>query len=258
MKKTYFASDFHLGCDARLPSREREQQVVRWLEQVAPDAERIFLVGDIFEAWFEYGTVVPKGFTRLLGCLARLRDGGLLIEAFSGNHDLWMFGYFEQELGVPVHHQPIQTEIGGKKFFIGHGDGLGPGDFGYKRLKKVLRNPLSQWAYRWIHPDWGTPLMHFFSSQSRAATPAEERNWLGDNNEWLLRYAERKIAQGLDTEYFVFGHRHLPIDWRLSNGRSRYVNLGEWMWACSYATFDGTDLTVSFFENPDGQVVRNW
>ena len=255
--KIYFASDFHLGADARLTSANRERQVVRWLDKVSQDAASIYLVGDLFEFWFEYKTVIPKGFSRIMGKLAELRDGGLHIEAFTGNHDLWMFGYFEQEFGIPVHHQPIQVDLQGKSFFIGHGDGLGPNDLGYKRMKKVFTHPLSQWLYRWLHPDVGTRLAHFSSQTSRAATPPAERNWLGDNQEWLLQYCQRKIDLGITPDYFVFGHRHLPIDWRLKNNESRYVNLGDWMWHNSYAVFDGNQMEVCFFEH-EGKAVSNW
>ena len=257
-KKTYFVSDFHLGVNARLSSSERERQVCRWLDQVSHDAEAIYLVGDLFEFWFEYKTVVPKGFTRFLGKLAALRDAGIPIYAFTGNHDLWMFGYFEQELDIPVYRKPIQREIHGKQFVIGHGDGLGPGDLGYKRMKKLFTHPLSQWLYSWLHPDWGTRLAHFFSGKSRAATPPEERSWLGEDKEWLLQYCQRKVAQGLEPDYFIFGHRHLPIDWRLSNNKSRYINLGEWMHHCSYAVFDGTELQMFFFENEQGKICTNY
>ncbi|MBK8557165.1 MAG: UDP-2,3-diacylglucosamine diphosphatase [Lewinellaceae bacterium] len=256
-RKTFFASDFHLGVDARCRSRDREKQLVRWLQQCAPEAEAIYLVGDLFEFWFEYRHVVPKGFTRVLGTLAELRDGGLPIYAFTGNHDLWMFGYFEAELGIPVYRTPIEREIGGKKFFIGHGDGLGPNDMGYKRMKKVFTHPFSQWLYRWLHPDLGIPLANYSSNKSRMATPLEERGWLGDDKEWLLQYAERKLARGTEADYFIFGHRHLPIDWLLSNQSSRYINLGEWMYANSYAVFDGTDVTINFFEH-SGSVIRNY
>lgn len=257
MKKTYFASDFHLGVDGRLPARERERQIVRWLDAIAPEAEALYLVGDLFEFWFEYGSVVPKGFTRFLGKLAELRDAGLPIHVFTGNHDLWMFGYFEQELGIPVYHRPIQTTLHGKTFFIGHGDGLGPGDGGYKRMKKVFVHPLSQWLFRWFHPDLGTRLAGFSSQKSREAMPPEERYWLGEENEWLVQYANRKIEQGLEPDYFIFGHRHLPVDWRLQNQRSRYLNLGEWMFACSYAEFDGHDLRLRFFER-ESTPICNW
>jgi UDP-2,3-diacylglucosamine hydrolase len=256
VKKTFFASDFHLGLDARLPSTERERQLVRWLEQIAPEAGAVYLVGDLFEFWFEYRSVIPKGYSRLFGQLAALRDGGLPIHLFTGNHDLWMFGYFEQEFGIPVYRKPIQIKIGEKTFFIGHGDGLGPNDRGYKIMKKVFTHPLAQWLYRWLHPDLGTRLARFSSQQSRAATPAAERFWLGEEKEWLVQYTRRKVEQGVEPDFFVFGHRHLPIDWMLQNGRSRYINLGEWMWANSYAVFDGRDMEIRFFEN-EGTVVSN-
>lgn len=256
-KKTFFASDFHLGVDARLSSREREQQICRWLDAVAPEAEAIYLVGDLFDFWFEYKTVVPKGFNRFLGKLAELRDAGIPVTAFTGNHDLWMFGYFEQEFGIPVHRRPITREIHGKTFLIGHGDGLGPGDLGYKRMKKVFVHPFSQWLFGWLHPDFGARLALFFSQKSRSATPPEERAWLGEDREWLLQYCRRKIEQGIEPDYFIFGHRHLPIDWLLDNGRSRYINLGEWMFHSSYAVFDGETLSVQFFENEKGVVVKH-
>jgi UDP-2,3-diacylglucosamine hydrolase len=254
--KTFFASDFHLGADARLPAAERERQLVRWLDTIAPEAEAIYLVGDLFEFWFEYKSVIPMGYSRLFGKLAELRDADIPVFVFTGNHDLWMFGYFEKEFGIPVYRKPIWREIGGKTFFIGHGDGLGPGDFGYKRMKKVFTNQLSQWLFRWFHPDLGIGLARYFSNVSRSATPPEERFWLGEEKEWLLQYTNRKISQGVEPDYFIFGHRHLPIDWQLPNGKSRYINLGEWMYANSYAVFDGNDVEIRFFEN-DARVVTN-
>ena len=161
-KKTFFVSDFHLGANARLTSAERERQICRWLDMVAPEAEAIYLVGDLFEFWFEYKTVIPKGFSRFFGKLAEIRDAGIPVYAFIGNHDLWMFGYFEQEFGIPVYRKPIEREIHGKQFIIGHGDGLGPGDIGYKRMKKVFVHPFSQWLFGWLHPDIGTRLAFFF------------------------------------------------------------------------------------------------
>jgi UDP-2,3-diacylglucosamine hydrolase len=254
-KKTFFVSDLHLGIDARLTSRARERQFVRWLDQVAPEAEAIYIVGDLFEFWFEYRSVTPRGFSRVLGKLAELRDGGLPVYFFTGNHDLWMFGYFEQELDIPVYHKPVRREIGGKQFLIGHGDGLGPGDLGYKLMKKVFTNRAAQWCFgQLIHPDFATRLAGSASKASRRATLPEERNWMGEEREWLLQYCRRKVEQGVEPDYFVFGHRHLPIDWLLQNGRSRYINLGEWMWASSYAVFDGAQMEHRFFENT-GRVV---
>jgi UDP-2,3-diacylglucosamine hydrolase len=250
--KTYFASDFHLGIDGRLSSRQREQQMVRWLDDIRHDAEAIYLVGDIFDFWFEYRTVIPKGYVRLFGKLAELSDAGIPIHFFTGNHDLWMFDYFPKELGVTVHTKPIQQIIHGKHFFIGHGDGLGPGDKGYKLLKKVFTNRLCQWLFARVHPNLGIGLADFFSGRSRAANPGES-TFLGEDQEWLLQYALRKSEQLPAVDYFIFGHRHLPINYDLANRRSRYINLGEWINYNSYAVFDGEKLSLHFFENPEGK-----
>ena len=252
MKKTYFASDFHLGVDARVPSRERERQIVRWLESIRHDAAAIYLVGDLFDFWFEYRTVVPKGYVRLLGKLAELRDAGIPIYFFTGNHDMWMFRYLEDEMDIPIYRQPIVREINGKTFFIGHGDGLGPGDHGYKFLKKVFSNSLCQWLFERLHPNFGIGLANYWSSRSRTANEAPE-TFLGADNEWLIAYANRKLDT-VAADFFIFGHRHLPIDYTLKNGHSRYINLGEWLWHNSYAVFDGETMELCFFEQEDGVV----
>ncbi len=251
-KRTYFASDFHLGVDARLTSRERERQIVRWLDQIKADAEAIYLVGDVFDFWFEYRTVVPKGYTRLLGKLAELRDSGIPIHFFTGNHDMWMFRYFEEELDIPIHRQPIRIDLHGKTFYIGHGDGLGPGDGGYKFLKKVFANPICQWLFARLHPNFGIGLAHFWSQRSRKANPPENR-FFGESREWLLQYANEQLKTSY-ADFFIFGHRHLPIDYTLNNGTSRYINLGEWMHYNSYAVYDGKTLSLRFFENDNGVV----
>ena len=256
MKKTFFASDFHLGIDARLTSRERERQLVRWLEKVAPEAEQIFLVGDIWEFYVEYKSVVPKGSVRLLGKLAELRDGGLDIEFFTGNHDLWMGRYFEEELGILTHRQPILREINGKTCFIGHGDGLGPGDTGYKILKKIFTNPTCQSLFRLLHPDFGGALGQFWSGKSRDKNLQEDLKFLGAEGEWLIQYCERK-SRSVEVDYFIFGHRHLPIDWLLSNGKTRYVNLGDWMRWNTFAVLDGTGVSVEVFENGPVKIYKN-
>lgn len=249
-RKIYFASDFHLGTPTLEASRAREQKILRWLEHIKKDAVALYLVGDVFDFWFEYQTVVPKGAVRLLGKLAEWSDRGVAIHIFVGNHDLWMRDYLPQELGITVHHRPIVTELMGKRFFIGHGDGLGPADYGYKRLRKIFTNPFCQWLFRWLHPDWGMRLAQRSSHASRDAQPAPER-FLGTKREWLLQYATRKLEQLPDTDYFIFGHRHLPLDIELHNKHSRYINLGEWLQACTYAEFDGEQLHLRAFEQPD-------
>jgi len=254
-KKIYFASDFHLGIDAKLTSQEREKKIVRWLDFIKHDAHEIYLVGDVFDFWFEYRNVVPKGYVRLFGKLAELRDQGIPIYFFIGNHDMWMFRYFETEFDIPIIRKPIVKEWNGKKFFIGHGDGLGPGDHGYKFLKKIFANPICQFLFGSIHPTWGMGLANFWSQKSRAFSPADFK-LLGEEKEWLLQFCNKKIDT-LEVDYFIFGHRHLPIDYTLKNGTSRYINIGEWMFACSYAVFDGNDMKIHFFENEEGKVFFN-
>jgi len=241
MAKTYFASDFHLGVDATETSTEREKRIVRWLDEVSQDADAIYLLGDLFDYWFEYGEAVPKGFARLLGKLAELRDRGVPIYAFTGNHDMWMFGYFENELDIPVYKEPIEREIQGTKFLIGHGDGLGPGDHGYKFIKKVFASPVSQWLFARIHPNTGIKLMKYFSGQSRDMTAVPD--FLGEDKEWLIQYCKEKL-ETTDIDYFVFGHRHLPIDHLLPNGKSRYINLGDWLVHYTFGVFDGEEFKL--------------
>ncbi len=253
MGKTYFVSDFHLGVDAKLTSRERERQIVNWLDMIKEDADSLYLVGDVFDYWFEYGKVIPKGYARLFGKLAELRDSGLPIYFFTGNHDMWMFRYFEEEFDIPIYRKPIVRKIQGKTFFIGHGDGLGPGDHGYKFIKKVFSNPVCQWLFERLHPNFGLWLMQFWSGRSREATSPDEGSFLGEDNEWLITFCNEKI-QEVEVDYFIFGHRHLPIDHTLKNGHSRYINLGDWLFHNSYAVFDGENLDIQFFENEEGKV----
>ena len=254
VKKIYFASDFHLGVDQKFTSEEREKQIVRWLEMIRHDAGEIYLVGDVFDFWFEYKTVVPKGYVRLFGKLAELRDDGIPIYFFIGNHDMWMFRYFEEEFGIPIYREPIVRELMGKTFFIAHGDGLGPGDHGYKFLKKIFSNKLCQWLFERLHPNFGIGLANYWSGKSREANE-EEENWLGDEKEWLLTYSNKKVDE-IPADYFIFGHRHLPIDYTLKNKKSRYINLGDWKHHYSYAEFDGKDIQIKFFENENGHIHK--
>ena len=246
-KKIYFASDFHLGIPDRATSIARERRLCNWLDEVSKDAAEIYLVGDLFDTWFEYKNVVPKGYTRFLGKLASLTDAGLHIEAFTGNHDLWMHGYFEEELNIQVHHHPIERIYNGKKFFIAHGDGLGPGDNGYKLLKKVLRSPFSQWLYRRLHPDTGVGMAGWFSRLGPKHTDDNsEEKFQGPDKEWLVQFALDKLKQE-HIDYFIFGHRHITLEYPLPQN-SLYVNLGDWLRFDSYAEFDGKDLRLKYYK----------
>lgn len=245
-KKVYFASDNHLGAPTTKESLPRERKFVAWLDSIKKDAAAIYLMGDLFDFWFEYKKVVPKGFTRTLGKLAELSDAGISITYFVGNHDLWMNGYFEEELNIPVFHNPQQISINNTSFFIGHGDGLGPGDKGFKRMKKVFLNPISKWLFRWLHPDLGVRLGQYMSVSNKMISGDEDAKFLGEENEWLVQYAKRKL-ETKHHDYFVFGHRHLPLEINL-NEKSTYINLGDWINYFTYAVFDGEKLSLEKLE----------
>ena len=245
-KKVYFLSDFHLGAPNEVESRKREDRLVRFLQDARKDAGVIFIVGDIFDFWFEYKTVVPKGFVRILGTLAQMADEGIQLHIFTGNHDLWMQDYLSKELNAKLYFEPQQFTIQNKQFLIGHGDGLGPGDNGYKRLKNIFTNPICQWLFRWLHPDAGIQLANYFSRKSRAKTGNTDELFLGEDKEWLILYTKEK-AKTMAVDYFIFGHRHYAIDLRL-NEKSRYINLGDWIRLNTYAVFDGKDVQLLTWE----------
>ena len=234
-KKIYFASDQHLGAPTPKASLPREKKFVAWLDTIKEDAGTIFLLGDLFDFWFEYKTVVPKGFVRVLGKLAELKDAGIDIYFFVGNHDLWMRDYFQKELNIPVFHKPQEFEINGKIFLIGHGDGLGPSDYGYKRMKKVFTFPFFKWLFRWLHPDIGVRLGHYFSVKNKLISGDEDARFLGEENEWLALYCRRKLTEK-HYDFFIFGHRHLPLEIELNNN-STYINLGDWIQYFTYGEF---------------------
>ena len=243
-KHIYFLSDFHLGAPDYETSLVREKRVVKFLDGIKHDASQIFILGDLFDFWYEYKNVVPKGFVRILGKLAELTDSGIQIHFFVGNHDMWMKGYFEKELNIKVYHHPEEFDLNGKKFFIGHGDGLGPGDHRYKALKKVFRNKFSQWLFGVMHPRIGIGIADYFSSKSRAATGKTDEQFLGENKEWLIIFS-REMLKTKHYDYFIFGHRHLPIDFKLSDA-THYINLGDWIKYNSYVVFDGENAQLKF------------
>ena len=240
--KIYFASDFHLGAPSYEASREREQRIVEWMDSIFPDCKELYLVGDLFDFWFEYKKAIPKGFIRLQGKIAQFSDAGISVHVFTGNHDMWMFDYLPQELGVELHRKPIRKTYNGKEFLIGHGDGLGPGDHGYKFIKKVFASPLAQWLFARLHPNFGISLADFWSGKSRAANQENDEKFLGEENEWLAIYCKEYLKKE-HIDYFIFGHRHLPLDLKVGEN-SRYLNLGEWINYQTYAVFDGEELKL--------------
>jgi len=245
--KLYFASDIHLGAISYATSREREDRLIRWLDMIKEDASEVFLMGDVFDFWFEYKTVVPKGYIRFLGKLAQLADLGIKIYMFKGNHDMWMFDYFPKELGATIISNELEIEHNGKKFYLHHGDGLGPGDIKYKFLKKFFRSPFCQWLFARIHPNLGVGVANYWSSHSRIAGEKSDGLKPGQH-EWLVTFCN-DLLKTKHFDYLIFGHRHKTMDVML-NEKSRYVNLGEWVKTFSYAEFDGQELHLKHFESP--------
>ena len=245
-KRIYFSSDFHLGAPNYEASLKREKQVVAWLESIAHDAHEIYLVGDIFDFWFEYKHAVPRGYTRLLGTLARLSDSGISIKVFTGNHDMWIFDYLPQELGVELFREPINRQWNNKKFYIGHGDGLGPGDHGYKFIKKIFASKFCQWLFARLHPNFGIGLANYWSRKSRKAGAEKDKVFLGEDQEWLVIYC-KEILEKEHYDHFIFGHRHMPLEIQL-NERSKYTNLGDWINHFTYGVFDGDTMRLERFD----------
>jgi UDP-2,3-diacylglucosamine hydrolase len=244
-KHIYIASDQHFGIPNHEKSLVREKKFVLWLDIIKKDAQVIFLLGDLFDFWFEYKKVVPKGFVRVLGKLAELSDAGIAIHFFVGNHDLWMRDYFKKELNIKVYNTPQEFVCNNTSFYIGHGDGLGPGDNGYKRMKKVFKNSFSQWLYRWLHPDLGVRLAQYLSTKNKLISGQEDVKFLGEEQEWLAQYAKKKL-EAKHYDYFVFGHRHLPMTIAL-NDKSTYINTGDWISHFTYAVFNGEKLILKEF-----------
>lgn len=244
-KKIYFVSDFHLGVPTYEKSLEREQRVIRWMNSIRHDVDELYFLGDVFDFWFEYKTVVPRGYVRLLGKIAEFTDAGIPVYYFTGNHDMWTFDYLQKELNVKVFKHPIEKIYNGKRFYIGHGDGLGPGDHGYKFIKKVFASPLCQWLFARLHPNFGIGLANYFSRKSRIATGTSDEKFLGEEKEWLVIHSKELLARQ-HYDYLIFGHRHLPLDIPINN--SRYINLGDWIRYNSYGEFDGEKMELKYFE----------
>jgi UDP-2,3-diacylglucosamine hydrolase len=251
-KRIYFSSDFHLGAPNPKASRQRERIIVQWLESIRHDAQMVFLVGDIFDFWFEYKHAVPKGFIRLLGKLAEMADEGIELVFFTGNHDMWMSDYFTSELNAVINRHPVRyichcSDGTERRMLVGHGDGLGPGDLVYKGLKKVFENSLARWTFRQLHPDLGIRIATNWSRRSRISNlKKDEEEFKGESQEWLFLYCQ-EVERLLTHDYYVFGHRHLPLDLRVNSG-SRYINLGEWVNQQTYAVFDGDTIQLLTYE----------
>ncbi len=246
-KKIYFISDCHFGVPNHEKSLVREKLFIEWLDEINKDAQEIYIMGDLFEFWFEYKTVVQKGYVRLLGKLAEVSDSGIPIYFFRGNHDVWAFNYLAEEINVKIYPDTLMREYNGKAFFLGHGDGLGKGDNGYKFLKKVFRNRLNQWLFRWLHPDIGTAMGLYWSNKSRIAnenTGLEKVNQAGLDR--LTGYCRQQLLKNPEIDYFIFGHIHKPNVVDLDS-RARYYSIGDWINYYSYLVFDGEKIEIKYY-----------
>lgn len=240
-KYHYFASDFHLGAPTLETSRAREKRIISWLNEIQKDAASLYLVGDVFDFWFEYKHAVPKGSVRLLGKLAEFVDAGIPVHLFGGNHDMWMFSYLQEEIGVQVHFDEYQFQINLKKFYVAHGDGLGPGDNGFKFMKFFFRNPVFQWLFARLHPNFGIGVAAYSSRSSRNMNAEEDRLYVGPEKERLWHYV-KEIHPTTQADYYFFGHRHLPLKYRIDH--ATYINLGEWLNYETFVRFDGENAEL--------------
>lgn len=245
-KRIYFASDVHLGAPLIRNHQEHEKIFVAWLDQIKDSAREIYLLGDVFDFWFEYKKVVPRGYTRLLGKLAEITDNGIPVHFFTGNHDIWVFDYLPSETGVIVHREPLETTIDGKSFYLAHGDGLGGYDKVFNLLKAFFTNKFAQWVFAHIHPNWGIALASVWSKNSREKNLSQYGSqYLGDDKEWLVRYSH-EVLQSRHFDFFIYGHRHIAMDKSISDN-SRLIYLGDWISLFTYAVWDGKEMKLESF-----------
>jgi UDP-2,3-diacylglucosamine hydrolase len=243
--KIYFASDFHLGLNAGEPPLIRERKVVSWLNQVAADASEVWLLGDVFDFWWEYKLVVPRGFTRFLGTISFLTDSGITVHFFTGNHDMWVSDYLSKECGVIVHTEPLTININGKVFHLAHGEGLGSKSIAYKILLKIFHNKPLRVLYSALHPSLGVGFGLKWSLHSRLGKGIS-LEFLGEDKEDMIRYSRNLLAKE-KIDYFIYGHRHLTMTFTLESG-AKVIYLGDWIKHCSYAVWDGVDLDFKMLD----------
>lgn len=255
MKKIYFASDFHFGRDSLHTSAEREIHLCKWLNVIKNDAEKIYLVGDLFDYWYEYRQVIPRGNNLFKSTLIQLRQEGIPIEVFTGNHDLWMGSYFEEDLDIKVHRDPITVEHQGVSIHVGHGDGLGPGDYGYKFIKKIFQSKMCQWLFSRLHPNFAISFMKYCSNLSNNSHKDED-DFKSFEEEWLVEYVESNHVD-LKCDYYIFGHRHLPIVYSIKEGQGQYINIGDWVEHYTYGVLEKGKLTLKQYLPLDIKIYTN-
>ena len=253
MKNVYFLSDAHLGSLAVKHNRTQERRLVRFLDSIKDKAAAIYLLGDMFDYWNEYEYVVPKGFTRFLGKISELTDNGVEVHFFTGNHDIWTYGYLEQECGVILHRKPLMIDIYGKVFYLAHGDGLGDPDSKFKLLRQLFHNHTCQILFNAIHPRWGMWLGLTWAKNSRLKrADGKEAPYMGEDKEYLVKYTKQYMQTHTDIDYFIYGHRHIELDLMLSR-KSRMMIIGDWIWQFTYVVYDGEYLFLEEYVEGESQ-----
>lgn len=247
--KTYFVSDAHLGSKALKDKFFNEKKLVRWMNEIQPDCEALYLLGDMIDFWFEYREAVPKGYARFFGKLAEFTDAGIPVYWFAGNHDIWLFDYVQKELGVQVVQGSLSISIKGKQFFLSHGDGLGDPSFMFRLLRGIFHSRACQRLFGWIHPDMGLTFGLNWAKHSRLKREDHPETYLGENQEYLIQFVKNEIREKGDqsADFYIFGHRHIVLDLQLSV-KSRIVILGDWFQHFTFASFDGEHLELVNFE----------
>ncbi len=241
-KNIYFLSDAHLGSWAIDHARTQERRLVRFLDSIKTKAAAVYFLGDMFDFWDEFRYVVPKGYTRFLGKVSELTDMGVEVHFFTGNHDIWTYGYLEQECGMTVHTRPVTTEIYDKVFYLAHGDGLGDPDAKFRFLRRIFHSRTCQILFNALHPRWSMWLGLTWAKHSRLKrADGKEPPYMGEDKEYLVRYAREYMQGHRDIDYFLFGHRHIELDLALSR-KTRMMILGDWITQFTYAVFDGEHL----------------
>jgi UDP-2,3-diacylglucosamine hydrolase len=244
MKNIYFLADAHLGSLAIPHQRTQERRLVRFLDSIKHKASAIYLLGDMFDFWNEYKYVVPKGYTRFLGKISELTDMGVEVHYFTGNHDIWTYGYLEKECGVILHTQPETVEIYDKIFFLAHGDGLGDPDAKFKFLRKMFHNRTCQKLLNFVHPWWGMHLGLNWAKHSRLKrADGKEAPFMGEDKEYLILFTKEYMKTHSNIDYFIFGHRHIELEMKMSR-KTELVILGDWIWQFTYAVFDGEHMFI--------------
>lgn len=244
MKNIYFLSDAHLGSLAIEHRRMQERRLVRFLDDIKEKASAIYLLGDMFDFWYEYKYVVPRGYTRFLGKLSELTDMGVEVHYFTGNHDIWAYDYLARECGVTLHTKPLTTEIYDKVFFIAHGDGLGDGDKKFKLIRGIFHNRLCQRLFSAVHPRWGMWFGLQWAKHSRLKRKEGEPPYMGDDKEQLVLFTKDYMKGHADVDYYIYGHRHIELDLQLTK-RVRMMIIGDWISHFTYVVFDGVHLFLS-------------